>query len=253
MAVCESLWRLPGPALAWGVGLGALGLAARSAIGALGPRLERVPLSLIAATVVLVFLAAWQPIKAQRGERNIFAYGSPSLPIGRVWQQVDSLPPGSRIACFSSDPQEYTLHYPVFGRQLQHTPIAVDQDGSRMELLHRREQVPGAAWWHYWQRTAEGWQSTVREVSPETLVSNLEAASVEFVLVSRMRAGKPEPRVSIERWPPQQDLLRRSRLRVRSTTMVFRHSGICDASTSFATQNTPASDRRDMDLHPGWS
>jgi len=175
-----------GAALAIGVVAGAaagMGLARRRGSG-------RPPGAWIAGgvTALLLVALAFVPVKQRRTDANLFGFGTRALPIGAAFRALESLPRGSRIALFMAEPGDYNHYDPLFGRRLQYVPVPVERDGSARPPLHQRGQ---RGWWSDWERLDD-------PVDPARLRSNLAAAGVDHVLVTRWTLGT---------WPPQRATL----------------------------------------------
>ncbi len=194
---------LRGPELVAGAALGvAAGLAWRS--------LARPRVLALALALVVVAAAAALPSKQSRTDGALFATARGDLRPGEGWRALETLPEGARIAYFMPDPAEYTHAYPVFGRRLQHVPVAVERDGSPKPLLHER---PPARWW-------EAWESLDAPLDPGALAANLARSGVGWVAVTRWTLG---------RWPPQREAIRAipsaRRVHADDTTEVWRIGG----------------------------
>lgn len=161
------------------------------------PRTARAVLG-SAALVAICASAVFQPAKALATAHRLFSTADAERPVGRAWQQLEQLPPGSRIAFFMSEPAAYTHNYPLFGRSLQHRPVYVDERGQRLQPLHRPAAEAPQAWWAEWAAQGDDWGRRDPHISAETLVRNLTASGVDYVISSRWSRGH---------WPPQHALL----------------------------------------------
>lgn len=204
LAIATS-WRLSAmlSTLAFAGGLAAARLCAQPS--ARLASLARRPLALRAlGALALCLLAAWTPFKQARSDENLFRYQKRRAPIGRAFREVDRLPAGSRIALFMSEPQDYAQLYPLFGRKLQHRPVAVERDGSARAPLHRRASAATGSdaaassrngsdtgWWN-------DWSTRDAALDPPALLRALRAQRVDYALVTRWSLGE---------WPPQEAAL----------------------------------------------
>jgi hypothetical protein len=146
--------------------------------------------------VWLIGLAGYYPIKHARTSEAIAGYGMENRPVGHGWLQLEKLDPGSTVAFYMSEPENYTLYYPVFGRKLQLRPVPLDPQGRPRQLLHVTWTEQEGGWWH-------DWVDRNPDVSAATFFQNVKAAGVDYVLVSRWSIGE---------WPAQHRLLEESGL-----------------------------------------
>jgi arylsulfatase A-like enzyme len=197
VAVASS-WRLEA-LLSLAAFLGGLGvLLLHRRLRAFAAALAASPARLVAAlALAFSLLALWTPVKQRLTDENLFAFRSPRGPVGEAWRALESLPAGSRVAFFMSEPYEYTHFYPIFGRAGQLAPVLVDADGSPHAPLHeswRSARARGASWWSDWEARGEA-------LDPERLRLNLAVAGADYALVTRWSLGE---------WPPQYEALARS-------------------------------------------
>jgi hypothetical protein len=151
--------------------------------------LRPVPVRWLLAAGALVGLLFLVPEKQRRTDEEVHEYGNKHEPIGAVWQALEDLPAGSRIAWVGGHSHPY---YPLFGRRLQLRPVALDRDGTPAVPLHVR-----------WRRDPDGtaWWEDEKEPPLDGLMANLLATEVDYVLVSRWR--RPD-------WPAQYHVLKGS-------------------------------------------
>jgi hypothetical protein len=98
--------------------------------------------------------------------------------VGVAWGALEDLPDGSRIAQISNDPSSHFLAYPLFGRRLQHEPVAIFWNGRPRAPLHQSwRSAPPNWWWEFEQMgSAEGGGLFLR---------NLDELSVDYLLISK--------------------------------------------------------------------
>jgi hypothetical protein len=137
---------------------------------------------------IVLLIALLAPYKQRLTDFGIYAYGSPQHPIGRAWQAIDRLPTGSRVAWLGRSAYQY---YPIFGRSLQLTPIAINSDGSSQQPMHEVFRRKHIQWW--------GDDQDGGDLS--NLVPNLVSNDVAYVLISKWDQDK---------WPPEQEFLANS-------------------------------------------
>ena len=157
-------------------------------------RLKRPPIWLGAMMVIVLLsvMAIWAPAKKKLTDQNFLAKGQYRIKSPEALSAIDKLPAGSRIASFGFSPwavnDTYHSHwsYPMFGRNLQLTPIHVNLDGSRYEPLHVawRKRVP--SWWGD------------RELDMSDLAENLKATGANYVITTKFTNLQ---------WPPQDKIL----------------------------------------------
>jgi hypothetical protein len=151
--------------------------------------------------LLFVVLGLDHPRKQRATSSLLYQAFGPDRPIGEAWQELEKLPPCSRIAFFMSEPTEYTQYYPLFGRTMQFQPAYVDGAGVARRTLHNQDRTANTGWWGEWQQSKDGAVRVAPNVSADQLVENLKAARVDYVLTSRWSLGQ---------WPPQHFLLRQS-------------------------------------------
>ena len=124
--------------------------------------------------VLLTLLALSTPFKNDAARRPL-EYERPDSPIRRQWQALESLPDGARLAALTHDPASHAMYYPLFGRRLQHRPVAIYGDGRERGALHEAWRDEPAGWW--WEFDDE----------PELaqLLPNLLEAEVDYLLVAK--------------------------------------------------------------------
>jgi len=185
-------WQLPALQSVTAFGSGVALMALR---GPVRERLRGVSTSPLrgfaACCVALIALGLWTPMKQRATDENLFAYRAKWGPIGDAWRSLEGLPDGSRIAFFMSEPLEYTQFYPIFGRRLQFTPVAVNADGTPRRPLHETWRGDGT-WWSSWETRKD-------PVDAAALARNLRASGAEYALVTQWSLGG---------WPPQYEALR---------------------------------------------
>jgi hypothetical protein len=135
----------------------------------------------IAAALVLVALAAWYPNKKTMSDGELYDYS----PTHKVFERLEALPDGTRLAMFTHLPSEYTWYFKLFGRRLQHVPVALNENGAPYRPLHVAWQGRYDGWWSVWNRNR-------RTVKQQRFYQNIERAGVQYVIVTR-----PEKR----NWP----------------------------------------------------
>jgi hypothetical protein len=155
-------------------------LAAASACRALRPAAPAVLL-----LVLLVALAAGEPAKQRRTDAALFATTVEGCAVGDAWHQLEKLPAGSRVAYFGHFAYKY---YPTFGREFDLLPAGLERDGSPYVHLHLEWRDKGTTLWALQERHGD----------LDCLLKNLEAAEVDYVLVTK--CGE-------ESWPPHRALL----------------------------------------------
>lgn len=90
-----------------------------------------------------------------------------------------------------SDPYEETNFYPLFGRQLQFTPVPLNADGSLHEPLHLTWHKNNRSWW-------SDWEEIDQPIDRDLFCKNMRLSSVQYVLTSKWNYGI---------WPRQHELL----------------------------------------------
>ncbi len=96
--------------------------------------------------------------------------------LGPGWEKLEELPDGSRIAVYSRDPPSHSLIYPLFGRRLQHTPVAVNKDGTRRKALHTEAPQADRSWW--WEFDAPVGVGGTR------LLANLVSSGAQYLMLN---------------------------------------------------------------------
>jgi hypothetical protein len=156
-----------------------------------------VPKSLLRLLVPAAFtlVALWMPFKQRLTDSRLWEFENSTRPIGAAWRALESLPKGARIAWFG--PFQY---YPLYGRHLQHVPVALFPDGAPYQPLHIQ-----------WRNdpTAVEWWPSRGEREPVPLLENLRKAKIEFVFVSRYNNFNWDYPLT-DCWPRQQHVLLRS-------------------------------------------
>jgi hypothetical protein len=134
----------------------------------------------VAVAVLIVGAALFQlpSLGEQRMTERVFAYDSPE---SAAWRFVDSLPDGARIAHFRS------LSYPLYGRRLQHLPIAVAEDGRLLDPMHVR--FDRERFVYLFEKTPP-W-------TPEGLMRNLEDSGADYVFITLRRLPGLDPDAAI--------------------------------------------------------
>jgi hypothetical protein len=92
---------------------------------------------------------------------------------------------------FSEMPAEYTWYYKLYGRRLQHVPVALEVDGSMHEPLHSAWPYRFDGWWGTWD-------ANKREIGALQFRENIRKAGVEYVIVTKPEGGN---------WPVYRALL----------------------------------------------
>jgi hypothetical protein len=136
--------------------------------------------------VVLLCLVALQPVAQHLTDQRVYDYGLPDKPLGPAWKAMESVPPGARIAWFGNKLHEY---YPLYGRQFNRVPVALDPSGVPFERLHHLflEHNRQIAWW-----------SDEPPVDSSKFRENIRRSGIDYVLVSKFGGDD---------WPPQQRIL----------------------------------------------
>jgi hypothetical protein len=142
------------------------------------PGLLRGP-GFVACLVLLMALSLSKGHRAAHTTENLYRT-FPKLAAG--WKALEELPPGARVAVQSYDPPSHSLNYPLFGREYQLTPVAVNLDGSRRVLLHERQPTESDSWWGEFRATARQ--------SGKVRLGNLRDAGVEYLLLQNWPKGK---------------------------------------------------------------
>lgn len=173
------LWTLPTLAATL-AGAGVL-LAARRAPERLVARAA--PIAGVLLCLVLPVAAERAMVVKQPGHEKAFTTAIPA------WKALDSLPPGARVAWFSTF--EGYKYYPAFGYRLARVPVAVEPDGRRYVFLHEDWRELRKSWWQ--------WKGRKRNM--DKLVSNLQAQRIRYVFLMKRHTGD---------WPKQFELLRKS-------------------------------------------
>ena len=159
-------------------------LAPRGAASAVAR--SRRPAWLLPAAVALISLGAGlaTPARMAATAEQLGHFGQGNF--GDVWEAVDRLPDGARVAVLSRDPPSHALVYPLFGRQLQLEPVAINGDGRPREPLHEvwRDR-PGDWWWEFGLDPVD--QAAV-------LADNLRATGVDFLVLNRWPPPQPSER-----------------------------------------------------------
>ncbi|MEA3207650.1 MAG: hypothetical protein QOE70_707 [Chthoniobacter sp.] len=146
----------------------------------------------IGAGAGLVLLGAIPALTARQlaaTDRNLAAFGAgEGKPLGAAWAALEKLPAGSRVTSFT----HFGYHFsPLHGRRLQLVPVYTAPDGTLARPYHERFREDRAHGWHLPYTGTDG----------ATLVANLQASGVQYLLLSRY----PE-----DGWPPQYEPLRQS-------------------------------------------
>jgi hypothetical protein len=167
-------------------------LAAWAAIRAAAPRWRRLPVAgpvVIAGSAALLatLLGVLSPRLQSRVDRMAFGVRSGGVPLGEAWRWVDDLPPGARIAAYGHLRNHV---YGLYGRRLQHRPVALFADGTPQPRdLHE-----------HWARvrTRGWWARPAQEPDLTNLSENLGRTGVDYLLFVRPPGGE---------WPPQKAAL----------------------------------------------
>lgn len=134
-----------------------------------------------------VILATAQPMLQARVDRTALTTSRLGVPLGKAWGWVDALPRGARVAAYGSF-SDHVLG--LYGRRLQHDPAAVSESGRLLPpQLHE-----------LWARTRTGgwWASDPADPNLGSLVDNLRAAGVQYVLLLRRKGtGWPIQRAAL--------------------------------------------------------
>ncbi len=147
------------------------------------------PLTVGAVLLPLVAaLAAAEPHLFEQTTRGLFRTRE-AHPARAAWEKLDTLAPGSRVGWYGKLSYRY---YPCFGRRLQLVPCQLDSTGKPTPPLHQR--------WRDDPRSCQWWKWDEPDCPP-SLVDNLKAARIDYVLVSDSPEG---------RWPPQDQAIRSS-------------------------------------------
>lgn len=169
-----------------------LALAGWAALRTWAPRLPRLrtsgPLVLAASVALLATVGgALEPRLQSRVDRMVFGVRSGGVPLGEAWRWIDALPPGAEIAAYGHLRNHV---YGIYGRRLQHRPVALFADGTRQPKdLHEH-------WAH--ARTHGWWARPAREPDVTNFSRNVEQAGVDYLLFVRAPGGD---------WPAQKRVL----------------------------------------------
>ena len=137
---------------------------------------------------VLAALTLCMPYQQKKTDQRIFNYYPGRS--GKIWQGIETLPDGARLAYFGPSSFEY---YPLFGRRLQFVPCKVNSEGLPYVPLHHR--------WRTDPENISWWGKKHTKPAFEDLMTNLANADVDYVLIARPQKGK---------WPRQQTILEES-------------------------------------------
>jgi len=102
--------------------------------------------------------------------------------LGAGWKALEQLPSGTRVAVQSYDPPSHSLIYPLFGRELQLTPVAVNANGTARVRLHERLRTASDSWWREFKKPVKQ--------SGRVQLGNLRDAGVEYLLLQHWPSGK---------------------------------------------------------------
>ena len=143
----------------------------------------------IACMIIMLFFscvsAYFHPYKAKATNDKLFS-------LHPVFKIVDTLPSGSTISVFDS-----CIHpYGYFGRKLQHSIILLEDDFSTRQPLYKRENL---IWW-YKSKSPEQY---AQKFKLENVIKNISSSKSNYIIIGKRNS---------EPWPPQKDILLKSKL-----------------------------------------
>jgi len=143
--------------------------------------------------LALIGIAASTPSRARGATSQLT--GPMWFAEGPGWTALEDLPDGARIAVYPLDPPSHALIYPLFGRQFQFEPVAINVDGTARLPLHETWRQHTDDWW---------WEFATRAERPPTttVLRNLREAGVEYLLLTErpsvLERGVRQP--GLPRW-----------------------------------------------------
>lgn len=144
----------------------------------------------VSAALLAMLLGLLEPRMQSRVDEMALHVRSGGILLGEAWRWVDKLPSGSRIASFGHLRNHV---YGLYGRRLQHRPVALFGDG---------KEQPANLHDHWAQTRTQGWWTPHRRgPNLDHFVSNLRDAQLDFVLLLRSPEGE---------WPAQRSPLAES-------------------------------------------
>ncbi len=141
----------------------------------------------------LILSVLLYPIKKKFTDINVFCWGqgitigeriAPSP--GAAWKVLETLPPGSHIGFFANNGLGNLHYYPAFGRNLQHLPMPLRNNGLYEEPLH--------VTWDWW-----GQKDRNRAVEQKEFMQNLQKGSVSYIIMTQ--------NLFKDTWPKQKEYL----------------------------------------------
>jgi hypothetical protein len=137
------------------------------------------PYSPACLLLFFIVLAFWQPVKNQRSAEYLY---KKSL----SYSVLERIPDNSRLSWFGS-----IQYYPLFGRRLQHIPVAVDRYGQPLQTVYSVWKSGNFEWWS---------KPIVLSADKRSqLIENLLNQQIEYVMVERPN--------SASEWPDQANIL----------------------------------------------
>ena len=131
-----------------------------------------------AGLVLLMVLSLSKSHRMAQTTEHLYG-AAPNLSAG--WKALEQLPPGARVAVQSCDPPSHSLIYPLFGRELQLTPVAVNANGTSRVRLHERLRTASDSWWSEFKEPVKP--------SGRIQLGNLRDAGVEYLLLQNWPRG----------------------------------------------------------------
>ncbi len=172
-------------------GLVVAGLQGQGHRLALPPRLRPWTAPAALAAMFLVLWATTADKERQTFRRLRTLFNGELEQLMESFRALDRLPP-SRVAFRSNLPSSHTMVFPLYGRDLQHTPVLVGPSGRALPPLHERWR--GEGWFDEWAEPA---------ADPSTIRQNLRDADVDVLVVTRCHPKKEDD------WPPAFHAVRR--------------------------------------------
>ncbi len=135
--------------------------------------------SFVACLVLLMVLSLSKSHRAAQTTEHLYN----TFPmLGPGWRALEQMPLGARVAVQSYDPPSHSLIYPLFGRELQFTPVVVNRSGTSRVKLHERPRSASDSWWGEFNQQVKG--------SSRARLGNLRDAGVEYLLLQNWPRGK---------------------------------------------------------------
>jgi hypothetical protein len=196
----STLWAIPTSALAFGLS----GAVAVYWLSQFSPivQLQWTPIrtAMAGAAIYIVIagvLGSGAKARAERATANLDQLLSYGNRYDSGWRALDSLPDGSRVTFRGNVALRLSYSYPLFGRQLQLEPVAVDYQGRIRSPLHEDDRELKRDWWWEFERN--------REPNPDFIVE-LARSRIDYILInswSLLFTGSEKIH-----WPAERELLR---------------------------------------------